>query len=429
MTGGRPIAFDVTHLVSRLNRRAMTGIDRVDLAYAQHFAANRLIDCGLHYGWRAPHMFNPPRVRSLVERFTRKVGDVDGQLTDPIWEDLQVWLTSNASPTSRPQSSAAATVHRADEGWRAFFDQCAMRVVHDMRHNVPQRAIYLNIAQSAFEHHRFFEWLDRRPDITPVFLVHDLLPLDHPEFFRDGYEGRFDRRVETIIRHAGAIIVTSAVVRDRVVAEYARRNVSVPPIHIQHLPSPLGDNRAEADEDAELTTNPYFVFVGTIEPRKNHKMILNVWRELAENAPKLVLVGVNGWDNGPTLNLLERSPVLRNSIRHVSGLSRPAMRKLIANARAVLLPSFAEGYGLPIVEALSLDAPIIASDIPIFREIAANAATFISPIDGVGWKKIVEDFMRPQSAILHDARQRAQAFMAPSRRAYFSEIEGFLGRL
>jgi glycosyltransferase involved in cell wall biosynthesis len=427
----RPIAFDVTHLVSRLNRRATTGIDRVDLAYARHFSASADFACGLHYGWRSPHVFDAARVRRLVDRFNRKVGDAEAPRSEPVWEDLQAWIkdasikdsvTGGAAPEIRP--------HRGvDEGWRAYLDQCAMRVIDDFRVKTPQNAIYLNVAQSGFEVHRFFGWLDRRPDVVPVFLVHDLLPLDYPEYFRAGYEDRFNRRVQTILRYAKAIVTTSEAAHSRIVAEFERQNVRPPPTLVQHLPSPLGAGRTAADEDRELAAAPYFVMLGTIEPRKNHQVILNAWREMGPSAPKLVLVGANGWENETVVNLLTRAPVLRHSVRHVSGLSRRAMRQLVANARALLMPSFAEGYGLPVVEALSLGVPTLASDIPIFHETAGDSALFLSPLDGVGWKKAVEDLALPDSAAHKNALARARAFMPPAEDGYFAEIEAFLNRL
>jgi glycosyltransferase involved in cell wall biosynthesis len=426
----RPIAFDVTHLVSRLNRRA-TGSERVDLAYARHFCTSADFACGLHYGWRSPHVFDAARVRRLVDRFNRKVGDAEAPASEPVWENLQTWI-KDASIRNAATGGAEPKIreHRGvDEGWRAYLDQCAMRVIDDFPRKTPEKAIYLNVAQSGFEFHRFFEWLHRRPDIVPVFLVHDLLPLDHPEYFRAGYEDRFDRRVETIVQHAKAIITTSEAVRERIISEYADRKATLPPLQVQHLPSPLGTGRTTEDEDPALSAQPYFVLVGTIEPRKNHQMILNLWRNFGPTAPKLILVGANGWDNEPVINALSRSPTLRGCVRHVSGLSRHSMRKLIANACALIMPSFAEGYGLPVIEALSLGVPTIASDIPIFRETAGDSALLISPLDGLGWKNAIEEFARPGSALRLEAVGRARAFKSPVEKPYFEKIENFLGNL
>ena len=66
----------------------------------------------------------------------------------------------------------------------------------------------------------------------------------------------------------------------------------------------------------------------------------------------------------------------------MSGLSSEALRRLLANARALLAPNFAEGYAIPLVEALAIGAPVVCSDIPVFREVTQDCATFLSPLDG-----------------------------------------------
>ena len=66
-------------------------------------------------------------------------------------------------------------------------------------------------------------------------------------------------------------------------------------------------------------------------------------------------------------------------------LSTPALAALVRGARALLMPSFAEGYGIPVAEALSLGTPVIASDLPVFREVAGPAAELLHPLDGPGW--------------------------------------------
>src|SRR5581483_8051415 len=128
---------------------------------------------------------------------------------------------------------------------------------------------------------------------------------------------------------------------------------------------------------------PYFVCVGTIEPRKNHLLLLNVWRRLAERlgaaAPRLVLVGQRGWENEQVIDMIERSPAVRGLVEERNDLSDAAMAKLLAGA---LAPSFGEGYGLPLVEALALGVPALASDIPAFREVAGGVAELLDPLDG-----------------------------------------------
>ena len=111
-----------------------------------------------------------------------------------------------------------------------------------------------------------------------VFFVHDLLPLDRPEFFRPGYEALFRRRIDTILRHAHALLTTSHVVAERLRREISRGAARIP-IHVEPPPSTLNDTM-DARDDA-LARSDYFVLLSTLEPRKNHLMLLNVWRALA----------------------------------------------------------------------------------------------------------------------------------------------------
>ena len=124
--------------------------------------------------------------------------------------------------------------------------------------------------------------------------------------------------------------------------------------------------------------------------------------------------------------MLNRCEAIRPSVRWISGLATAHLRRLLANADALLMPSFAEGYGLPVVEALSLGTPAIVSDIPVFREIAQERAVFLSPIDGLGWKRAVTDFCSPDSPRRLAALRAAQSFEAPNWPRYFERVEAFL---
>jgi len=115
--------------------------------------------------------------------------------------------------------------------------------------------------------------------------------------------------------------------------------------------------------------------------------LLNVWRRLAERpgpaTPKLVVVGKRGWLNENVTDLMSRSPALRASVIEASGLSTPALRRLLAGARALLMPSFAEGFGLPVAEALAAKVPVIASNLEVFQEFGGDAPCIL--IRWMGW--------------------------------------------
>src|SRR5262245_13830112 len=251
----RPIAYDVTHLVSRLRSAVVSGIERVDLAYGRHFAASPRMPCAVHYGLFKPHTLSPARVQEIVRRLDRRSCDLGEAEQNGQWSELYRWVTDQETarprgsgdlgphtPSKRPldlqhsprrrafalvrgneRQRAAAPVGEAPSLRRlaAWAAQAKLRVLHERSRPVPQAAVYLNVGQAGLEHPMFFTWLDGRPDVLPVFFIHDLLPLDYPEYFPAGTEAIFARRLATVLRYARGVVTTSQDVARRVRATFA----------------------------------------------------------------------------------------------------------------------------------------------------------------------------------------------------------------
>jgi len=425
------VVYDVTHVAARLGAASPTGIERVDAAFARHFAereeaANQAV--GLHYGLRRPHLLDGAAVKALLAESERAWSTQDGK--DEIFDRLSGWLGKPAleTPASHARFSDPTRGRLARRSARLKWLVARSRGV-----DIPQGAIYLNISQYSMKDALYFRWLDSRPDVKPVFFIHDLLPLDCPEFFREGYSARFERVVATMVRHAKAAIVSNETVGARIAAEMAARGRNDLPLFSRLLPPPTAVGpRLRSDRSALKSCAPYFVAIGTIEPRKNHLLLLHVWRDLAKKGgevPRLILVGGRGWDNEQVVDLLERSPLLRPHVAEVSGLTTEGLRRLIAGARAVLSPSFEEGYGLPVVEALAEGTPVVASDIPVFREISQGRALFLDPTDGPGWRRAIGELADSRSALGEGLLGAARGFAAPAWPDYFREFEAFLASI
>jgi glycosyltransferase involved in cell wall biosynthesis len=199
---------------------------------------------------------------------------------------------------------------------------------------------------------------------------------------------------------------------------------------VETAPLPVPPIFLEKDRpDEELGKHDYFVICGAIEPRKNHLLLLNVWREFVrqrgDSAPRLVVAGSPIWGVAPLLRELERCEPLQGQVIFARGLSSPALRRLVAHAKALLMPSFAEGFGLPVIEALVVGTPVIASDLPAHQEMADDLAVYRDPTDESGWLKYICIFADGNGRAA-EIRKRVSPYQPPTCRESFIRIERFL---
>jgi hypothetical protein len=175
---------------------------------------------------------------------------------------------------------------------------------------------------------------------------------------------------------------------------------------------------------------PYFVCVGTIEARKNHLLLLNLWRQLAEElgdaAPRLVLIGQRGWETENAIDMLERCPALHGVVFERTNVPDDEAARLVQGARALLLPSFAEGFGFPLVEALALGVPVLCSNLAAFRENGGDVPEYLGPLDGLGWRNAVIDYATPSSPRRAAQLRRLLGWTPPSWQDHFAAVEALI---
>jgi glycosyltransferase involved in cell wall biosynthesis len=363
---------------------------------------------------------------AIVDEIAAHLGENDDPDCDPAYRQLRNWLR-------RTRDASAPRVERASNARKAVAPRVArwirrygLPIGRSAYEHAPHGARYVNVSQYPLSVEGAYGGFARRPDIKLAFFVHDLLPLEWPEYFKLPEHEKHKRRLRNLAEvGAGAIVSTQAVK-----SELTRRLVDLGradmPILRAKMPISAAFLREEA-ADEDLAGSRYFVLCGTIEPRKNHLMILHVWRELVRRrgaaAPTLVLVGARGWKNQNVLDLLDHCQQLRGRVLEVSGLPTPSLKRVLRSAIALLMPSFAEGYGLPIVEALCVGTPVIASDIPVFREIAGESFVALSPIDGEGWLRTVELFADGRMSCGRPPAAR------PSQTDLFVDVDDFLAKL
>ena len=422
----RPVCYDITRLLTRVLNATPNGIDRVDFALAQHFLARDADAFGATSTGFGARLIGGIGAREAVAGIGAHWGET-GRIAeaDPIYRHVVGWIAGQPSETigaRRRKRLPSIDV----PGIATWIGRHGLPLGRTPRKHLPPNAAYINSSQFPLWVAGSFEWLEARRDVKAAFFIHDLLPVLLPEYFRAAEFERHQKRLRNFARFASAAIVTTHTVASDLAAHMAglgRRDV---PMFV--APTPISATFATPREvEPAMRDHPFFVFCSTIEPRKNHLMILAVWRalvaRLGADAPKLVLVGTRGWHFDPIVDLIERSPALRRHVLEVGGLSTPGLKRLMDNAQAVLMPSFGEGYGLPVHEALTAGVPVLASDTPAFREIEAPGLTLLSPLDGEAWlEAVVALSSRPRDASL--ARLKPEGWAS-----YFTALDAFVEAL
>jgi glycosyltransferase involved in cell wall biosynthesis len=254
----------------------------------------------------------------------------------------------------------------------------------------------------------------RRCPVPAVAVVHDLTPLTHPHRHTFANRFCFNTYIEESLDRACAVVVGSRATEEAVLAHFPwvepRLRFITYGVDTWYSPAPADDDGA-GTRDRFSHGRPYLLHLGTIEPRKGLPTLVAAWEHLQgllPDPPDLVLAGAAGWDTGPLLQQIDRSPY-RHRIHLPGYVSRDDARGLLRHTAVFILPSEAEGFGLPLAEAISCGAPSVASDISPLREVAGDAALLAPVGDAGGFARTIAQALEPQtrSRLVQAAEQRA----------------------
>jgi glycosyltransferase involved in cell wall biosynthesis len=254
-------------------------------------------------------------------------------------------------------------------------------------------------------HNDFFGTVQKlkKQGLTIVGVVYDLIPLTHPHFCDDGLVKVFENWFDWIIRYADGFMCISKTIAEEVKRfDFERQKGTVDPNRWYdhfYLGAELDLAEKTKIPSERMTTifpagRSVYLFVGTIEPRKNHAYLLDAFDRLWEQGRdvSLCLVGKIGWKCETLIGRIENHPELNKRLFMLTGLTDSELEYCYAKAKALVYPSFVEGFGLPLIEALDRGLPVLASDIPVFREIVRDYAAYFDLSDPASLCRSIETF-------------------------------------
>ena len=391
--------LDLTRLVSRVGRGPLTGIDRVELAYLQHFVARPEPFFGLVRTALGFVLLDRAGGRGVLDRVQGKVplgpADMLGLLTQ----------------RHLPQALRA----EADARRIAIARSVPMRLGALLRRGLPRGTVYVNVGHANLSA-RVMRALKTVPEMRVLVLVHDTIPLDYPQYCRPGMAGAFAKKLAVVADYADYVVHSALCTRQMSEAHFAR----LPP----GIVAPLGVEIAPPDAPPPVQTNhPYFVALGTIEPRKNIELLVKVWRQLQSGpgpVPHLYVVGNRGWAEPALFDDLA-GLVAGGHVSVLHSLSDAAAMALLHGACALLFPSFAEGYGLPPLEAAALGVPVIAGKLPVVVEMLDDYPVYLDTSDVYAWVNAITQHMKHQMP-QHDTDRQIR--VPPNWADHFDQVFG-----
>ena len=378
--------LDLSRSFSRLGRSPATGIDRVERAYLEEVIRRE--------GWgviRTPRgflIFEPDRLARLPGYLDRE--DLDGA-------DQASTIRAIASSRSKDLSIRKIM-------WR-----------------MPNGLAYVNVGHTNLNSKTMRAMMEM-PDHSKVVMVHDTIPIDHPEFQTETARAKFVEQLTTVINFANHIVVPSDEVRENVEKRMVGTGHRVPVVV-----SPLGVDIGTPPIDRETSEKPYFVALGTIEPRKNHALLLDIWermhRKMDEHRiPELRIIGARGAKNEELLKRLDNSPVMGRTVFELGPLSEKDMKRHLAGATGLLFPSLAEGYGLPPFEAATFGVPTIAAPLRPTEIHLGDMAIYADTDDMYQWFRAIRELASEDLAEQSRRHAALRAYRLPTWEKHFDRV-------
>lgn len=372
--------IDVSRLAGRLlDKRFPTGVDRVDIEYIRRYGDNAIALIRYRGRWL---FFSSKESKAIFNIL------IDSLFSES-WK-IRLMVTKR--------------------WWLSWIS------------GTPTHDVLLNISHSGLDDPAYARKVAAY-GLRAYYFIHDCIPLTHPEYSRIGETIKHQNRLMSALSARG-IIVNSYDTKEQLKRFVTSEILQMPPVAVAHLGY---TSMKTTTEKFDIPNRPYFVAIGTIEGRKNHLLLLNVWRKMAEqmgeSVPKLLIIGQRGWESENAVDMIERCERIYPHIEERKRCADAELKVLLKASRALLFPSFVEGYGLPLIEAMANGVPVIASNLNVFHEIAGNIPEYLDPIDGIGWMNTIMEYSQKDSFTRNRQFERMKEFKTPTWDDHFKQVE------
>lgn len=223
-------------------------------------------------------------------------------------------------------------------------------------------------------------------------LCHDILPINDSRFFDQHHATLFHQYIQNATIATDFFYCNSNFTKSELTDYYHKNNLTIPPMQVITLGCDLQDEAKTITNDNsvnELIKEPYLLFVSTIEIRKNHQLIYDMYLQLLEqgitNLPKIYFVGRRGWKVDELLHQLDNDKRIKDKIVVLNDIDDNQLLYLYKNCWFTVYPSLNEGYGLPVVESLSMGKYCLSSNAGSLPEAGGEFVDYINPYELDSW--------------------------------------------
>lgn len=237
-----------------------------------------------------------------------------------------------------------------------------------------------------------------------VLTVHDLSPLEHPEWFKPSFAVWYSLFLPVLVQRVRRVITPSEHVRRKIISRF-----HLPEHRVTAIPAGVNLDRFSRQAPAGQSGR-YILFVGSIAPRKNLATLLAAWKSIANQHPdvSLVIAGIPG-----TVFRAVHFPEDLERVHFTGYVPDAALPALYSGADIFVLPSWDEGFGLPVLEAMACGTPVAASLSGALPEVAGEAGLFFHPGDPAALSAILSQCLsdaRLRKALSERGQKHAQRF-------------------